>query len=82
MIGDCKDRTLAQEGRRRIEWAAGQMPVLRQIMEDWERRASLERIADRRVPPRDDRDGQFDADAQSRRSRGRLVCVQPLEHAG
>lgn len=41
MIGDCKDRSLAEEGRRRIEWAAAQMPVLRQIMEDWERTLPL-----------------------------------------
>ena len=41
MTGDCKDRALAEEGRRRIEWAAGQMPVLRQIMEDWERELPL-----------------------------------------
>ena len=37
MIGDCKDRSLAEEGRRRIEWADGQMPVLRRIREDWEK---------------------------------------------
>ena len=42
MLGDCKDRTLAEEGRRRIEWADGQMPVLRQIRADWERTKPLE----------------------------------------
>lgn len=41
MKGDCKDRALAEEGRRRIEWAEGQMPVLRQIREDWERERPL-----------------------------------------
>ena len=42
MIGDCKDRMLAEAGRRRIEWAAGQMPVLAQIMRDWEKERPLE----------------------------------------
>jgi len=42
MTGDCKDRRLAEEGRRRIEWADGQMPVLRQIREDWARERPLE----------------------------------------
>lgn len=42
MIGECKDRTLAAEGRRRIEWADGQMPVLRRIREDWERERPLQ----------------------------------------
>jgi len=35
MIGDVKDRSLAEEGRRRIEWADAAMPVLRRIREDW-----------------------------------------------
>src|SRR5690554_6355142 len=35
VLGDCKDRSLADEGRRRIEWADGSMPVLRQIREEW-----------------------------------------------
>ncbi|MBO2521126.1 MAG: adenosylhomocysteinase [Clostridia bacterium] len=42
MIGDCKDRSLAEEGRRRIEWADGQMPVLRRIREDWEKERPLQ----------------------------------------
>ena len=35
MIGDVKDRRLADEGRKRIEWADAGMPVLRRIREDW-----------------------------------------------
>ncbi|MFO7265743.1 MAG: adenosylhomocysteinase [Limnochordales bacterium] len=34
-IGDCKDRSLAALGRRRIEWADENMPVLRAIREEW-----------------------------------------------
>ncbi len=41
MLGDCHDRGLAESGRRRIEWADGQMPVLRQIREDWEQTRPL-----------------------------------------
>lgn len=41
MIGDCKDRSLAEKGRQRIEWADAGMPVLRQIREDWEKERPL-----------------------------------------
>jgi adenosylhomocysteinase len=42
MLGDCKDRALAAEGRRRIEWADGFMPVLRSIRERWEQEKPLQ----------------------------------------
>lgn len=42
MLGDVKDRSLAEAGRRRIEWADGAMPVLRQIREDWRNHRPLE----------------------------------------
>ncbi len=32
-MGEIKDPSLAQEGQRRIEWAAREMPVLRLIRE-------------------------------------------------
>lgn len=44
MIGECKDRSLAEAGRRRIEWAEGGMPVLAGIRRDWEKRRPLEGI--------------------------------------
>lgn len=44
MLGDCKDRTLAEEGRRRIEWARAQMPVLQSIREDWKTSRPLEGV--------------------------------------
>lgn len=44
MLGDCKDRSLAESGRRRIEWAEGQMPVLRRIREDWEESRPLQGV--------------------------------------
>ena len=40
MTFDIKDASLAPEGRRRIEWAAREMPVLRQIREPVRTRAS------------------------------------------
>lgn len=42
MLGDCKDRSLAAQGRRLIEWADRSMPVLQKIREDWERTKPLE----------------------------------------
>jgi adenosylhomocysteinase len=36
MGGDCKDRSLATEGQRRIVWADTGMPVLASIRERWE----------------------------------------------
>ncbi|MBO8142095.1 MAG: adenosylhomocysteinase [Firmicutes bacterium] len=36
MIGDCKDRSLAPAGRKRVEWADENMPVLRAIREEWQ----------------------------------------------
>src|ERR671917_2409396 len=38
---DIKDINLAAEGRRRIEWAEREMPVLRQIRERFEREKPL-----------------------------------------
>lgn len=35
LLGDCKDRTLAEEGRKRIEWAEQNMPVLVATREEW-----------------------------------------------
>lgn len=36
LLGICRDRGLAEEGRRRIEWAESQMPVLTGIRREWE----------------------------------------------
>jgi adenosylhomocysteinase len=41
---DIKDPALAPEGRRRIEWASREMPVLRQIREGFERERPLDSI--------------------------------------
>src|SRR5574341_687192 len=40
--GDVKDPSLAPRGKGRIEWADGQMPVLRAIRERFEREKPLE----------------------------------------
>lgn len=42
MSGDCKDRSLAPKGQKRIEWADTGMPVLASIRERWERERPLE----------------------------------------
>ena len=67
---DVTDLSLAAEGVRRIEWAEREMPVLRLIRERFEREQPAGRAADRRLPPRHDRDREPDADAQGGR-RGR-----------
>ena len=41
---DVKDLTLADEGKRRTEWAERSMPVLRQIRERFEKERPLEGI--------------------------------------
>lgn len=41
MIGDCRDRSLANEGKRRIEWADSGMPVLAAIRERWAKERPL-----------------------------------------
>lgn len=41
MTGDYKDSALAQEGKRRIEWADASMPVLALIRNNWEKEKPL-----------------------------------------
>jgi adenosylhomocysteinase len=41
---DVKDRSLAEQGRRRIDWAAQEMPVLQLIRERFERERPLEGV--------------------------------------
>ena len=41
---DIKDPGLAAEGRRRIDWASREMPVLRQIRDQFERERPLDGI--------------------------------------
>ena len=43
-IGDIKDAALARGGRDRIDWAAGEMPVLRQIRERFDKERPLDGI--------------------------------------
>ena len=42
---DVRDLRLAEEGVRRIEWAAREMPVIAQIRERFEERFTAERMA-------------------------------------
>lgn len=41
MIGECADRTRADEGKSRIEWAWDNMPVLQDIAAQWEKTQPL-----------------------------------------
>ena len=43
-MGDIKDAALAKGGRDRIDWAAGEMPVLRQIRERFDKERPLDGI--------------------------------------
>ena len=43
---DVKDLSLADQGRRRIEWALQEMPVLRSLMERFHRERPLEGVRD------------------------------------
>jgi len=43
-MGDIRDAALAQGGRDRIDWAAGEMPVLRQIRERFDKERPLDGI--------------------------------------
>lgn len=42
--GECRDRSLAEDGRRRIEWADGAMSVLGRIRAHWEKERPLEGV--------------------------------------
>ena len=73
---DVKDLALAPEGVRRIQWADRQMPVLAAIRERFERRAAARRLPHLRLPARDDRDREPDADAEGGRRRRRALRVE------
>ena len=79
---DVKDLALAGTGRERIEWAAGEMPVLALIRERFEKEQPARGRPDRRVPARDDRDREPDGDARGRRRRGGAVRVEPAVDPG
>ena len=79
---DVRDSGLADTGRERIEWAAGEMPVLALIRERFEKEKPLAGCADRGVPARDDRDREPDGDARCRRRGGRPLCVEPAVDPG
>ena len=73
---------LAAAGQARIEWADGQMPVLRSIRERFAARAAARRRPGRRLPARHGRDREPRAHADGGRRRGRAVRREPALHAG
>lgn len=42
VLGECKDRSLAEDGRRNIEWAEQTMPVLVAIRQEWTKSRPLQ----------------------------------------
>ena len=74
---------LAAAGEARIEWADGQMPVLRSIRERFAAERPLDGHARRRLPARHRRDRQPRARAASPAAREVALCASnPLVHAG
>ena len=57
---DVKDLALADEGKRRTEWAERSMPVLRQIRARFAKEKPLKGLQAVGLSPRDHRDGQPD----------------------
>ena len=74
--GDVKDLSLAEAGRKRIEWAERDMPVLRAIRERFEKEKPLAGHADVGLLARHGRDRQPGQDAQGRRRRP-ARCAPP-----
>ena len=79
---DVKDLALAGEGKRRIEWADRQMPVLAAIRERFEQRAAAGRLPHRGVPARHDRDREPHAHPEGGWGGRRVVRVEPALDAG
>ena len=76
--GDVKDRSLAEAGRSRIEWAARLHARPRADPRPLRRRKAARRRAHRRVPARDDRDGESDAGPQAGGAEIALCASNPL----
>ena len=79
---EIKDLSLADEGKRRIEWADREMPVLRMIRERFQEEKPLDGIQARRLRAHNDRDGQSRARAERRGGGCVLIASNPLSHAG
>ena len=60
---DCKDLGLADAGKKRIEWADENMPVLPVDTGAFREGTAARGREDRGVPPRDDGDGEPRLDA-------------------
>ena len=79
---DVKDIALANDGKRRIEWAAQSMPVLNRIRQRFTQEKPFAGREARRLPARDHRDRRPHADPAGRRRLGGAVRLQPAQHAG
>ena len=80
--GDVKDIGLADAGKRKIEWAQQQMPVLRTHPQAFHQGTAAEGIACFRLSARDQRNRQPD-DRAARRWRGhRALRFESALHAG
>ena len=80
--GDVKDLALADEGIRRIDWAAQEMPVLASILERFERDRPLAGIRISACLHVTTETANLMPLAARRRRRAGAVRQQPAEHAG
>ena len=67
---DIKDKSLAEQGALRMEWASRSMPVLNMILERFKKEKPLQGRTHRRLSARDDGDRISDEDPGGRRRRG------------
>ena len=81
-LHDVKDLKLADQGKKRIEWADQSMPVLRKVRERFAKEKPLKGITMARVPARHHRDRQPHAHAEGRRRQGVPLRLQPALDPG
>ena len=80
--GDVKDLALAEHGKRKIEWANQQMPVLQLDPQAVHQGAAAQGRARFGLPARHQRDRQPGDHAARRRRRRRAVRLESALHAG
>ena len=82
VAGDVKDMALAEAGKRKIEWANQQMPVLQLIRKRFIKEQPLKGVRLAAVPPRNQRNGEPGHHAARWRSRSGSVRVESAFDAG
>ena len=80
--GDVRDMALAEQGKRKIEWANQQMPVLQLIRKRFIKEQPLKGVRLSAVPARDQRNGEPGHHAARWRRRSGSVRLESAFHAG